>query len=43
MNRVGWKGRDKAGYSLSTFAKIMATGAHFADATGAAQGMPLKP
>ena len=34
---------DEFGYSLSAFGNLMVTGAHFADSTGVAYVMPLKP
>ncbi len=37
------KKNDEFGYSLSAFGNVMVTGAHFADQTGAAYVIPLKP
>ncbi len=37
------KKNDEFGYSLAAFGNVMITGAHFADQTGAAYVIPLKP
>lgn len=37
------KKNDEFGYSLSAFGNVMVSGAHFADQTGAAYVIPLKP